>query len=163
MRIKKIIFSGEMKFQQGVSLIELIVFLIVIAIASTALFKVYMYSAMRNADPIIQVRALELAQAKLDEVIALKYDENTPTGGIPACGATGSLSACNNTPDVNMNDVDDFNGVSDTPYSTVVNGVTYSYTRSVTVTTANNIKLVTVTVAAPKGVSVTLAAERANF
>jgi len=148
--------------EQGVSLIELIVFIIVVGIASSALFATYNYSLQHNADPLIQVRAIELAQAKLDEIIALKYDANTPTGGIPACSSAG-VAACDNTTDANMNDVDDFNGVSDTPYSTVVNGVTYAYTRSVIVTTANNIKLVTVTVAAPKNVSVTLAAERANF
>lgn len=154
MRIKKLHIFREIKFQQGVSLIELIVFIIVIAIACSVLFKVYSYSAMRNADPIIQVRALELAQTKLDEIIALKYDENTPTGGIPACGATGG-TACNNTPDSNMNDVDDFNNFTDTPYT--------GYSRNVTVTTANNLKLITVTVAAPRGYSIRLAAFRANF
>lgn len=138
----------------GVSLIELIVFLVVVAIASTALFKTYTYGLVNNADPIIKVRALELAQARLDEVMALKYDANTPTGGIPACGSTGA-PACNNTPDADMNDVDDFHNISDTPYT--------GYTRTVTVVTANNMKLITVTVAAPKSMSIRLAAFRANF
>lgn len=140
--------------ENGVSLIELVVFIIVVGIASSALFSTYSYSLMRNTDPLIQVRALELAQARLDEVLALKYDENTPTGGIPACGSSGA-PACNNTTDSNRNDVDDFHNVSDTPYT--------GYTRNVTVTTANNEKLVTVTVTAPKNWSITLAAYRANF
>ncbi|RYZ93896.1 MAG: MSHA biogenesis protein MshD [Moraxellaceae bacterium] len=142
--------------QQGVSLIELIVFLVVISIASSALFATYNYGLMRNADPIIQVRALELAQARLDEILALKYDANTPTGGIPACGSSGvGAVACNNTTDSDMNDVDDYNGISDTPYA--------GYVRTVSVSTANNVKLITVTVAAPKNLSTTLAAYRANF
>lgn len=145
---------GAKVFQRGVSLIELIVFLIVVGIASSALFATYNYGLIHNADPIIQVRALELAQSRLDEILALKYDANTPTGGVPACGSTGG-SACNNNPDADMNDVDDFNGVSDSPYT--------GYTRNVTVTTASNQKLVTVTVNAPKSWSVTLAAYRANF
>jgi len=140
--------------QQGVSLIEMIVFIIVIAIASSALLATYNYSLLRNADPLIQVRALELAQAKLDEVIALKYDANTPTGGIPACNTPTGV-VCNNTPDANMNDVDDFNGLSDMPYT--------GYIRNVTVTTANDQKLITVSVAAPRGFSITLAAYKANF
>ena len=147
-----------MKKNQGVSLIELIVFIIVISIASTGLFRVYTYSATRSADPLIQVRAIELAQARLDEILALKYDANTPTGGIPACGATGTgvtSTACNNTPDADMNDVDDYNNVSDTPYT--------GYTRNVSVTTTNNEKLITVTVTAPKSLTITLAAYRANF
>ena len=155
-------FLKKIKFQRGVSLIELIVFLIVIAIASSALFVTYNYSLLHNPDPIIQMRAMELAQSRLDEILALKYDEKTPTGGIPACNSTGGAT-CDNTPDTNRNDVDDFNNVSDTPYSTVVNGTTYSYTRNVTVTTANNAKLITVTVAAPNNVSVRLAAFKANF
>jgi MSHA pilin protein MshD len=140
--------------QKGVSLIEMVVFIIVIGIASSALFATYNYSLMHNTDPLIQVRALELAQAQLDEVLALKYDANTPTGGIPACG-TPTGAACNNAPDANMNDVDDYHGASDTPYT--------GYTRNVTVTTANDEKLITVSVTAPRGFSVTLAAYRANF
>ena len=34
--------------QQGVSLIEMVVFLVVVAIASTALFKVYNFSLMKQ-------------------------------------------------------------------------------------------------------------------
>lgn len=141
-------------FQKGVSLIEMIVFIIVVGIASSALFATYNYSLMHNTDPLIQVRALELAQAKLDEVLALKYDANTPTGGIPACNTPAGV-ACNNSTDSNVNDVDDFNGVSDTPYA--------GYNRSVIVSTSNDLKLITVSVTAPKNFSVTLAAYKANF
>lgn len=142
--------------ESGVSLIELIVFIVIVSICSSSLFAVYNYSLLHNADPMIQIRALELAQAKLDEVLALKYDENTPTGGVPACGsALVSAKPCTNAPDANMNDVDDFNGYSDSPYS--------GYTRSVTVSTSNNQKLISVTVVSPKNVAITLAAYRANF
>lgn len=154
MRTNFFTFSAKKQFQQGVSLIEMVVFIIVVGIASSALFATYNYSLLNNTDPLIQVRALELAQAKLDEVLVLKYDANTPTGGIPACG-TPTGTACNNNPDSNMNDVDDFNGVSDTPYT--------GYNRTVSVVAANNLKLITVSVAAPRGFSVTLAAYRANF
>lgn len=135
--------------QTGVTLIELIVFIVVVSIALLALTNVFNQAAMSNVDPLIRIRALEAAQAKLDEIIALKYDEATPTGGIPAC------SLCTNTPDSNYNDVDDFHGWSDTPYT--------GYSRSVTVTTNSNIKTISVTVNAPSGISLTLAAERANF
>jgi MSHA pilin protein MshD len=135
--------------QTGVTLVELIVFIVVVSIALLALTNVFNQAAMSNVDPLIRIRALEAAQSKLDEIIALKYDEATPTGGIPAC------SLCTNTPDSNYNDVDDFHGWSDTPYT--------GYSRSVTVTTNSNIKTISVTVNAPSGVSLTLAAERANF
>jgi len=154
--------------QRGFTLIEMVVFLVVVATASTALFKVYNYSLINQGDPLIRVRAVELAQARLDEVLALKYDESTPTGGIPACssgsivpGSTGGAAtatapvACTNTPDGNMNDVDDYNGVSDTPVT--------GYTRTVTVATSGNLKTVTVVVDGPKNVSWTMSAIRANF
>ncbi len=154
MRTKFFKISAKKQLQHGVSLIEMVVFIIVVGIASSALFATYNYSLMHNTDPLIQVRALELAQAKLDEILALKYDANTPTGGIPACDTPTGV-ACNNSPDANMNDVDDFDGVSDTPYT--------GYTRNVTVTTANDLKLITVRVNAPRNFSITLAVFKANF
>lgn len=154
MRTNFLIEPSKKQSQKGVSLIEMIVFIVVISIASSALLATYNYSLLHNTDPLIQVRALELAQSRLDEIIALKYDANTPTGGIPACDSPTGVP-CNNTPDANMNDVDDFHNVNDTPYA--------GYTRRVTVTTANNLKLIRVTVLAPQNFSVTLAAFRANF
>ncbi len=159
MRIKTC--ATSLVFQAGVSLLELIFFIVVVGIASGALIKAYNYSLIHNVDPIIKLRALEAVQSKLDEILALKFDANTPTGGIPACSSTGSSAlGCNNTPDADMNDVDDFDGFTDTPYA--------GYTRSVsvipvTVSTPNDQKLITVTVTAPLNFSVTLAAYKANF
>ena len=142
--------------QSGVSLLELVVFIVVVGVASGALFKTYNYSVMNHVDPMIKVRAVESAQSKLDEILALKYDHNTPTGGVPACDSTNPLGlVCTNAPDADMNDIDDFNGYSDVPYT--------GYTRNVTVTTASNEKLIIVTVAGPRNISVILAAYRANF
>lgn len=140
--------------QKGVSLIELIVFIVVVSIALLALVGVYRQATINNADPIIRMRALEAAQSLLDEIISLKYDEQTPTGGVPACSTVGT-NACNNSPDANMNDVDDYHNFSDTPYP--------NYVRSVSVTTANNIKLITVSVTTPTNETFLLSAERANF
>jgi MSHA pilin protein MshD len=154
MRTKQ--FYTQRKYITGVSLVELIVFIVVVGIASGVLLKAYNYSLVNNADPLIKVRALELVQSKLDEILALKYDENTPTGAIPACGSSAVTAlVCTNTPDANMNDTDDFNGVSDSPYT--------GYTRTVTVVTVSNEKLVTVTVNAPLNFSVSLSVYRANF
>ena len=142
--------------QSGVSLVELIVFIVVVSIALLALLGVYQQATIHNVDPLVRVRALESAQSKLDEILLLKYDGNTPTGGIPACnsGAPNSV-ACNNTTDGDMNDVDDYNGKIDTPYP--------GYSRNVSITTNNNIKLITVSVTTPSGETMLLAAERANF
>ena len=140
---------------RGVSLIELIVFIVVVSIALTALLAVYIQSSSNSVDPIIRVRMLEAAQSKLDEIIALKYDAATPSCGIPACDSTQSTSSCTNTPDANMDDVDDFHNATDTPFP--------NYQRQITVTTETNRKRITITVSTPDGQTLTLAAYRYNF
>ena len=156
----KYFFVNTMR-QHGVSIIELIVFLVVVGVASTFLFRSYNLNTIHSVDPLIQVRALESAQSKLDEILALKYDAQTPTGGIPACNSTDAGAVvCYNTPDGDINDVDDFNGYHDVPY--------VGYTRDVVVTTvtldiANDAKLIRVTVAGPLNTSISLATYRANF
>ncbi len=128
--------------------------MVVVSIALLALLGAYQSATRANVDPLIRVRAIEAAQSRLDEILALKYDEITPTGGVPACNSVGA-DPCNNNPDGNMNDVDDYHGFSDTPYT--------GYTRDVSVSENNNIKLISVTVTMPGGDAITLAAERANF
>ncbi len=154
-------YRTNTSYQLGVSLIELIFFIVVVGIASGVLINMYNYSLTHSVDPIIKVRALEAVQSKLDEILALKYDANTPTGGIPACNssAVGAL-ICNNTPDADRNDVDDFNGVSDIPYTGYLRTVTVT---PVTINNPNDQKLITVTVTAPLNYSVALSVYRANF
>lgn len=151
-------FKQKFRIQLGVSLIEMVVFIVVVSIALLGLIGVYNQAMINNVDPIVRVRALEAAQSKLDEILSLKYDSATPTGGIPACGTSGP-NVCTNMPDPSptpdYNDVDDYNGWGDEPYT--------GYNRSVTVVTNNNIKLITVTVTMPTGGSILLSAERANF
>lgn len=142
--------------QSGVSLIEMIVFIVVVSIALVALVSVYQRATATNANPLIRIRGIEAAQSRLDEILQLKYDQNTPTGGIPACGSPQpNAVACTNTLDNNLDDVDDFDGRADEPYP--------GYNRRVTVTTNNNIKLITVVVTTPTNERITLAVERANF
>jgi MSHA pilin protein MshD len=144
----------------GVSLIEMVVFIVVVSIALLALVGVYRQATINNVDPIIRVQALEAAQSLLDEILSLKYDENTPTGGVPACdsGQPGA-GLCSTTlgADGNFNDVDDYNDWSDVDIPYV------GYSRNVTVTVNGNIKLIIVSVTTPTDETILLSAERANF
>lgn len=135
--------------QYGVTLIELIVFMVVVSISLAAVLQVYQASVKRSVDPVIYHRAIHMGQGLIEKIMALKYDEQTPTGGVPAC------LACDNQSDANMNDVDDYAGFTDSPDT--------GYTRRVSITTLNNIKTVRVEVEAPQGVVIRLAVERANF
>lgn len=139
---------------KGVTLLEMIVFIVVVSIALTTLTAVFNQSVRKSNEPLIRQRALNLAQAKMDEVMALKYDAMTPTGGVPACDSTGA-PACNYTTDSDMNDVDDFHNRADTPYT--------GYQRLVTVTRVGNNKRIQVRVTSPDASSIVLTAERANF
>jgi MSHA pilin protein MshD len=138
----------------GVTLMEMIVFIVVVSIALTVLTAAYNQSVVNSSQPLIRQKALNFAQAKMDEVMALKYDAMTPTGGVPACDTAGA-NPCNNTPDADMNDVDDFHNQTDIPDT--------GYQRQVTVTRINNVKRIQVRVTSPDSTSVLLTAERANF
>lgn len=150
--------------QRGVTLIELIVFITVISLALGALLGVYRYSVLNSVDPIVRVRLLEAAQSRLDEVLAERYDGNTPPGGVPACGSNAPPGNPSPPPCADAGGVSRFDGESDAPYD--------GYSREVSVTFAgdelgltNNrwAKRITVTATAPSGESLTLSAYRTNF
>jgi len=151
---------------QGFTLIELLVFIVVISLSLGALVVVMNQALIRSVDPIVQVRLLELAQSQLDEVQSRKYDENTPTGGLPACIATCAgvgLDGETLTSPSTLDDVDDFNGYTATPVP--------GYTVTVSVTLAGDdlglalaaAKLITVSATTASGQSATLSTYRANF
>lgn len=137
--------------QRGFTLVELIVFIVVISLALGAMLAVYQQSVVSSVDPIKRIRMLELAQAQLDRVMALRYAEETPMGGIPAC------SSCTNNID-GLDDVDDYDTYTDTRDG---------YSRSVEVTEASyfgaTAKEISVIVTAPDGESLTLSSYRYNF
>lgn len=101
---------------RGFTLIELVAFMVVVSVALVALMRVYTLAAQNNVDPVVQMRALECAQAKLDEILARKFDENTPTGGVPACGSgePGATACAGISPDAGLDDVGDYHNQLDT-------------------------------------------------
>lgn len=151
-------------FQSGVTLIELIVFIVVISLALGALLSIYRYSVVNSVDPVIRVRLLGMAQSQLDVVLAQPYDGSTPAGGVPACDSTVPPGNPPAPPCSGSGGVSSFNGYSDSPYS--------GYQRQVSVEPAGTelglandawAKRITVVATAPDGQSVTLAAYRTNF
>lgn len=111
--------------QAGFSLIEIIVGIVVGAIALTLLSTLFFNNAGRSVEPMLQIRAVEFAQSLMDEILSKAFDQQTPIGGLPAC-VTACSSAVNLGPDgsevrANYNDVDDYNF-----YCDPVNPVTVS-------------------------------------
>ncbi len=151
--------------QAGVSLIELIVFIIIISVALVTLLKVFSQGVSHSVDPIVQVRALECAQSKLEEILARKFDENSPTGGVPACGSA-ELNASNCAgivSDSDYDDVGDYNGQVDTANADCTITVTVSEAGNALSLPNNEARLIRVDVTSPGGGNTTLSAYKVNF
>lgn len=64
----------------GVSLIEVILFMVVVSIALVALLKVFDQAAVASADPILRRQSLAIAQSLLDEIGQKDFANPTPGG-----------------------------------------------------------------------------------
>lgn len=91
--------TAPLKAQQGVTLIELILSIVIISIALTGIIAVINQTASHSADPLVQHQAVAIAESYLEEILLQSYDN--PTGGYS--GVDRSL----------FDDVDDYNGLSD--------------------------------------------------
>lgn len=67
--------------QPGISMIELIVFILVMGIAFVGVMAVFINTQRYSADPMIRIKTVELAQSLMEEILLKAYDERTPLGG----------------------------------------------------------------------------------
>ncbi|MHB1186788.1 type II secretion system protein [Thiobacillus sp.] len=180
-----------MTSERGLSLIELLVFIVVVGIAVTGVLSVYSLNARSSADPMVQKQALAIAESLLEEVLAKPYtycdpdDANVETASSSAIGPTGCATTpegmgaegvedrySNLTPYDNVNDYNSFptmTGINDLMNAPIA-GLA-AYTASVRVQDAgafNGIPagetlLVTVTVTGPGNHSVSLSGYRTRY
>ena len=68
-------------YQKGISLIELVIFIVILSVALTGITLIYINTTRYSADPMIRIRSIELAQSTLEEILLKAYDHNTPVGG----------------------------------------------------------------------------------
>jgi MSHA pilin protein MshD len=166
------IHCSNMYRSKGFSLIELVITIVVLGIALSALSSSLFSGVGRGADPLWQSKATQLSQAYLDEILAMRYQENSPLGG----GAVGSCSIAGAETGESsrslFDDVDDYNGLSET--ATFLDGSTTSsysgYSVSIVVScddhlgaSSTNTKLITLTVTTPTNQSLVFAAMRADL
>lgn len=85
--------------QRGVTLIELVVSIVIVAIAASAVLGVLSRSAGRSADAMIMAQAVSIAEAYLEEISLKAYADPD--------GVDGETSR------VDFDDVDDYNGLVD--------------------------------------------------
>lgn len=173
---KSIKASKKAKPQQGFTLIELVIGMLIIGIAIVMLTSMLFPQADRAASTLHRVRSAELAHSVMNEIWGKRYDQNTnANGGTPACDSPlGSNCSTSLGPEFgesrnNFNDVDDYNGLNET--ATMLNSTqTYvnaypNYHLSVTVAygTVSNTKLVTINVTTPDNEVITYNMVRSNY
>ena len=94
-----------MRRQSAFTLIEIIVTIIVIGIAGTALLSVFTNMIRGSADPVIQQQATTIAEAYLEEIMLRAYDD-------PQVAESGAAEAGETRP--TYDDVQDYNSLGTT-------------------------------------------------
>lgn len=82
--------------QRGISLIELIMFIIIISISLVGILTVMNLVTRSSADPLIRKQALAVAEAMLEEIKLQDLSGSTCVGTLgPNAVRTGASSVCN--------------------------------------------------------------------
>ncbi len=153
-------FSQSSFASRGVTLVELLVFIVVVSIALVAFLGVFSSQVIHSVDPVARVRALEKGQALLDEILSRKFADNTPTGGIPACAPCAPIGTSAGGTDSDVGDYDGYSDTSDPGYPVTV---TVSEAGADLSIANEQARLITVTVGVPNNGSLRLSAYRVNF
>lgn len=163
MRTEKRAGAAGLIRQRGVTLIETIVFIIVVSVGLGALLIVFNQSVVNSVDPIIRVKALEKGQALMDEILARKFAENSPTGGVPACDSAAGAPCSAISSDSVFDDVGDYHGYTDNSDARFPISVTVQPAGTGLGIANGRARLITLNVGMPDGNSLTLSAYKVNF
>ena len=179
--------ATSMTRQRGFSLIELLVFIVVVGIAVTGVLSVYSQNARSSADPMVRKQAVAIAESLLEEVLAKPFtycdpdDANVETAANAAGCATmaetsmtpeaGESRYANLTPFDNVNDYNGFSmtGIKDLAGNSVPGLDAYSAAVKVEPAgvfngiPAGETLLVTVTVNGPGNHNVSLSGYRTRY
>lgn len=147
--------------QRGLSLIELIVFIVIVSVALAGVLVVFNVVIKSSADPMIRKQALAIAEAVLEEVMLQPYTWCDPDDPAAATAQGYTCTTVQNTvagkggesrASSSLDNVLDFNGET---INTSITGGSASYSATVTVVpallndiadTTNAALLITVTV-----------------
>jgi MSHA pilin protein MshD len=180
--------GGNCSRCRGISLVELVVFIAIISVGLAGILGVMNFTTRASADPLVQKQALAIAEAHLEEVLAMPFtycdpdDDNAAT----AQSATGCVSlteglgpesgesrGSGTTPFDNVNDYNGFAGVPTNVDGTAIGGLgSYNVAVAVvpealvatsgTVPAAASLR-VRVTVTGPNNVNVVLDGYRTRY
>jgi len=159
--------TAGMKKQRGVSLIELIMFILIVSVAMIGILLVMNVVAKNNADPVMHKQALAIAESMLEEIELQNFTK--PTGGY-----AGPFTAVNRYQFDTITDYNNYNktgivapdvGMSAIPGLT---GYSVTVTAPVTLSAWNGIPagswiMITVTVTPPSGDTITSVGYRTAY
>jgi MSHA pilin protein MshD len=151
-------------WQRGISLIELIMFIVIISVALTGILLVMSNVTSHSADPLLHKQAMAAAESLLEEVELQDF--------ISASGATAAVTQANRSSSYHIvKDYDGFatSGVFPASGAAVVDGLA-GYNATVTVTdavlgdiAAGSAVLITVTVTDPQGTAIPISGYRTAY
>ena len=146
--------------QSGTTLIELVIAIVIISIAATAILGTFATTVGASADPMIRHQAVAIAEAYLEEVSLKSFADPDGTDG------EGSRDL--------FDDVDDYHNLTDNgarnQFDNAIGDLS-DYTVSVTVTASSalpsiastDLFLISVNVTHPENVDLTVSGYRANY
>lgn len=91
--------TARLKVQQGATLIELILSMVIISIALVGIFSVINLTTLHSADPMVNFQAIAVAESYMDEILLQSYAD-------PDGSESGETRA-------SYDDVSDYNGLND--------------------------------------------------
>lgn len=92
-RSRRLISTISSSRQRGISLIELIMFVVILAVGVAALLQVFSTTVRKSADPIVRKQMLSIAEALMEEIQAKPFsycdpdDPDAATAGAALVGA----------------------------------------------------------------------------
>jgi MSHA pilin protein MshD len=155
--------------QRGFTLIELIIFIVVVSAGLAGILSVMNTVVKSSADPMVRKQAMVLAESILEEIMLKEYcDPNTATLAPPAYPVcpVGRVLADQESLRAEYDDVDDYNGKTQTVFLDWPSNLpTYSVLITVgTPTPLNGVDMKQVTVAITGGGNtISLTGYRANY
>jgi MSHA pilin protein MshD len=116
------------KNNQGFTLIELVIGIVTLSLSFGVITSLILPSVEHSADQVHQIRAAELGQSMLNEILGRAFDENSDqVGGLVRCGDDADNSGAIDADELcsgimgaegesrsQFDDVDDYNGLDQT-------------------------------------------------
>jgi len=130
---------------RGVTLVELVVAITIVAIAVTTILGVFAAVATRSADAMMQQQAIAIGESYLSEILQRwVVDPNDPNGTLP------------NTGRASWDRIDQYNGLVEAPHDQFGNPIAPLNSYRVSVSTSQSSALAGVPAAAARRVDITV-------